>query len=990
MPTKTSSKPNIEQDLQQADPRNRFASFQDFKDFVRSTFINGSGIAPELYAESVEFHHDLEVDDGHEANYPIHEALRWKVTRFGHQARETQYAAILKNEDGSVWQAIISEWDEEKQRAYKYLAPTANGDRVFLPPVPISIRKKISSRYGVEIPLSGSFWEWVETCNLPIINTEGGKKSLAALTQGYISLGLYGCQCGGKEKLIPDLERFHKEGRIWLFGFDRDDKQSAKRAVTMGKNRITKHLNQLNKCYIEDIFWNSEDGKGIDDLIVNKGTGAFDVAYAKAMSRLEKQFKAGTFSSSDDDKQKPPSQIMVAREIAEKYRNILAYNNEIGCWMRYAADNIGMWSRETDEYIEAVVYQIILSEGHDHFSSSFVSSVVKLLRHELIERVWNEKPPTEFLPFKNGVLEVKTGKVLEHAPGYRLTWQLPRNYVIGGNWEKINQFLEHLSAGNQAIKELLICYCNAVIKGRADLQRFLHLIGLGGTGKGSFARLIASLIGSENIHTTSLEEWCRDKFEPANAYRKRLVIFPDEDRQGGKIGKFLSLTGEDYLRAEEKHKTAFKFKYDGMVMVMSNLPIFGGEAASRVKRRVITVPCNNVVPIGQRRNLEVDFEEELPAFTNHVLSLSDDHVTAVLLGVQEIPECTLEFWENRMRVDSIAAWINQHVIYDPEASTPIGFSKHEGSNGEEIKTLFGSYSRHCLNLGNAPKSHNNFSPDLLELCKSVLNWPVEKAHSNTGKFIKGIKLRIPGVHDDVPTYDVFLSSRLSNLVTAKVTASDGSSDGYSDGLKPLPVKESDGSDGYSQNLLEISKEKKGLEIKEEISTEVVQTPQVGPADKFACPAKDDYYQDFEVKPICFSLSSAFGEISVTAEPYKRVKSTNQSKIWLVFEFADGRAAKSVTGLGDKKHLPKLAADCGAVHAWEKQQYKKWSKKVDSSDKFRVRLLNTDPSSEEDYIWMENCTLKSVPNPPSSHQFIFKSEEGKVVVAASVDDFEVMV
>lgn len=794
--------------------RNRFSSLQDFKDFVKTAFIQGSGIDPAIYSECIEFHSDLEVDSGHEASYPIHELLGWKLTRFGHQARETQYAAILKNEDGTVWQAIVSDWDEDKQRPYIYRAPNENGDRAFLPPIPTTIRKKIAARYGIEIPLDGSFWEWVEGANIPLIATEGAKKSLSALSQGYIALSLYGCSCGGKDSLIDDLKRFHTENRIWLFGFDRDDKQSAKRAVTIGKKRLTLCLTRDVKCYVEDMFWNSEDGKGIDDLIVNRGTGAFDIAYAKAMSRLEKQFKAGSYSSDDDDKVKPPKQIDVAREIAEKYRNILAFNNEIGCWMRYAADHIGMWSRETDEYIESVIYQIILSEGHDYFSSSFVSSVVKLLRHELIERTWNEKLPTEVLPFRNGLLEIGTGKLLEHAPGYRLTWQLPRNYEVGGSWQKINKFLDDLTAGNSAMKDLLICYCNAVIKGRSDLQRFLHLIGLGGTGKGTFARLIASLIGEENIHTTSLEEWCKDKFEPANAYRKRLVVFPDEDRQGGKIGKFLSLTGEDYLRAEEKHKTAFKFKYDGMVMVMSNLPIFGGEAASRVKRRVITVPCNNVCPVGKRRNLEKEFEPELPAFTNFILSIPDDRVTSVLLGVQEIPECTLEFWENRMRVDSVAAWINQSIVWDAEALTPIGFNKNEGNNGEEVRTLFGSYSRHCQNLGNTPKSHNNFSPDVLELCKSVLNWPVEKRSTNTGKFIKGIRLRRPQLDDDVPTYDVWLSNRLSNQDSEKVTASDGSSDGSSDGLEPLPVKESDGSDGYSQISSEILEEKNSLETDE--------------------------------------------------------------------------------------------------------------------------------------------------------------------------------
>ncbi|GAX37882.1 DUF3854 domain-containing protein [Nodularia sp. NIES-3585] len=1020
MAVKPSSEAVIEA---QTEKRNRFSDIQDFKDFVKTAFIQGSGIDPALYSECIEFHSDLEVDYGHEASYPIHEMLGWKLTRFGRQARETQYAAILKNEDGSVWQAIISDWDEEKQRPYIYIAPTDGGDRAFLPPIPKSIRQKIASRYGMEVPLEGSFWEWVETANIPLIVTEGAKKSLAALSQGYVSIALYGCWCGGKESLIDDLKPFHTENRIWLLGYDRDDKQSAKRSVTIGKKRLTVCLTRDVKCYVEDMFWNSEDGKGIDDLIVNRGTGAFDIAYAKAMSRLEKQFKAGGTYSDDDDKVKPPKQIDVAREIAEKYRNILAFNNEIGCWMRYAADNVGVWARETDEYIESIVYQIILSEGHDNFSSAFVSSVVRLLRHELIERSWNEKPPTEFLPFRNGVLEIATGKLIEHAPGYRLTWQLPRNHSTEGAFDKINKFLDDLTAGNAALKDLLICYCNAVIKGRADLQRFVHLIGLPGTGKGTFSRLIISLIGEENVHTTNLEEWCKGKFEQANAYKKRLVVFPDEDKYAGKIGKFLSLTGQDFLRAEEKNKTAFKFKYDGLVMLMSNFPIFAGDAARGVKRRVITVPCNNVVPTGKRRNMEEEFEPELPAFTNYVLSIADDHVTAVLLGIQEIPECTLEFWENRMRVDSIAAWINQSVVWDAEASTAIGLNKNEGSNGEEVMTLFGSYSRHCQNLGNTPKSHNNFSPDLIDICKSVLNWPIEKKSTNTGKFIKGIRLRRLTFDDDIPTYDVWLSNRLLE----KVTASDGQSDGQSDGSEPLLYKESDGSDGYNPKSLEILEEKNGLEIKTEISTETLPSGNIQPgdtilvnnspspemnglvepvsevfpganggiitesgksfslkmvekvecdrpqADKLACPPLDDYYRSLAVVPKTLKVDVGYGEINVVATPYKKMQQSSSFHFMVTFPDGTKDAFKKKISSSKPSDLLLEVRRHSVLVNWYSQQWLTWSKLI--GQKFRIRRLNRDLHSDVDFIYM-TAKLVEVPSFPIRNKFDFSLDSGE--------------
>jgi putative DNA primase/helicase len=101
--------------------RNRFESFEDFQEFVRKGFVEGSAIDPELFEACVEFHQDIECGYGGEVEAPIHEVLDWDYKRFRHQANETLYAAFLKNEDGSIWQAVVSLWDEEKQRPYVYM-----------------------------------------------------------------------------------------------------------------------------------------------------------------------------------------------------------------------------------------------------------------------------------------------------------------------------------------------------------------------------------------------------------------------------------------------------------------------------------------------------------------------------------------------------------------------------------------------------------------------------------------------------------------------------------------------------------------------------------------------------------------------------------------------------------------------------------------------------------------------------------------------------
>ncbi|MEB3311999.1 MAG: phage/plasmid primase, P4 family, partial [Snowella sp.] len=503
----------------------------------------------------------------------------------------------------------------------------------------------------------------------PITLDEGIKKTAAHETCGYTALGLAGVEMGLKDgRLVPNLDVLAVKGRPFNICFDAD--LITKEGV---KNALIRLATVLKKkgCLVYVIpAWDISLGKGIDDVLANHGPEKVKeimntaIPYHKWLAGLEKQLQA---ELPKNKKSKITPADIIARDIAEEYRSKLAYNNESGQWMRYEADFSGVWSSETNEYIEAIISQILDAKGIIGYGThGYVINILKKLRSLLIVRKWIERSPSELIPFKNGVLEVATGKLLLHSPGYRFTWSMPREHnTLAQDWNTIDKFLTEATDNNLKIKKLLLCFCNAVLKGRSDLQKFLHLTGPGGTGKGTFMRLLTDLIGQNNTHTSTLEDWCGNRFEAANAYKKRLIVFPDEDKKVGSLGRFKSLTGEDFLRAEEKRQKAFQFKYDGMVVVSSNFPIFQGDNSSGLTRRTILVPFNHVPLVRDRRNLNQEFEPELSAFINYLLSIPDQEVTAALMGTNDIAELSQEFWINQQRTNSIAAWLNDCVIYDP-------------------------------------------------------------------------------------------------------------------------------------------------------------------------------------------------------------------------------------------------------------------------------------------------------------------------------------
>ncbi|MHC5832866.1 MAG: DUF3854 domain-containing protein, partial [Nostoc sp.] len=92
--------------------------------------------------------------------------------------------------------------------------------RAYLPTINRETRRLIANSYGVEVPPPGeSFWDWLELHpEIPIIITEGGKKSLSLLSEGFVDIALYGINGGYRSKdlignhvlpyLIPDIARF--------------------------------------------------------------------------------------------------------------------------------------------------------------------------------------------------------------------------------------------------------------------------------------------------------------------------------------------------------------------------------------------------------------------------------------------------------------------------------------------------------------------------------------------------------------------------------------------------------------------------------------------------------------------------------------------------------------------------------------------------------------------------------------------------------------
>jgi putative DNA primase/helicase len=652
-------------------------------------------------------------------------------------------------------------------------------------------------------PTNPHYWDDIETLKKIaykieghpcLFLTEGFFTAIAGCSNGIPTIALLGVEMGltpkdadpqGKRYLVKTLEHYARAGFGFIIGLDADC--ATNKSVIEAQRKLVHQLKLFKvPLYNATGLWTVAEGKGMDDYIQNHGGDRFkrevlgkvvDITAWKKQIQTPETHRTGKLQPAD----------IVGRSIIEDYRDRLLWNDEQKTWMYYSLEREGVWTPISDLYLESVVDAILESKGIIGYgSASYVTNVVAKMRRRLFERVWDERSISEILPFTDGVLELATGQFHQHAPGYRLTWCLPRPYnSIATGWTAINNWLSE-ATGNEAHKEILLCFAAAVLRGRSDLHKFLHLIGIGGSGKSTFTRLLEALIGSQNCWNGSLID-LEDKHSVAMLIGKRLVILPDQDKVTGSLSNFKRLTGQDTLSGRRLYKDGLNFRFPGMAVVTSNSPIFHADGGSWLTRRILMLAFDHKPSSDKVRDLEAEFEPELSAFTNYLLSIPNDEITRVLRRIGK-DGVSPTLWQAKIRTDSIAAWVNEWVIHEPAAKTQIGCDRSEWADKDynpDISTLFGSYSHYCRVSGLQAKGKNNFSSDLIELCQQTLSWgDVNYDRDNFGRrLICSLRLRTDG--DTTPTLEDSLTTD---------NPSDSRSDNPSDNLKPFDYRESDNPD----------------------------------------------------------------------------------------------------------------------------------------------------------------------------------------------------
>jgi putative DNA primase/helicase len=367
--------------------------------------------------------------------------------------------------------------------------------------------------------------------------------------------------------------------------------------------------------------------------------------------------------------------------------------------------------------------------------------------------------PIGVIPFRNGMLDLTTRQLTPITPANATTWRLPYDYDPHGDCPRVKAWLLGAVGGDAETVELLRAFLSALIRGGAHLQRFLHLIGPGGSGKGTFFRLATALVGTCNTVSTDLKQLEQNRFEAATLYGKRLATIGDSDKYGGSINVLKGITGQDQIRLERKHvQQAGTFTFEGLVFMASNEALATTDYTSGLERRRVTVPFESRATEAEKAawreagGEDAVLHAELPGVVNWILGMS---IAEMEHRISHPPAKTIEANHEAMRAGNPASdWLMQCCVPERGAWSQVGDKKQrrELDDGavyflDADTKLYPNYLDWCLRNGRESLSVRRFSTVVMDMAKT-LGADVLLARRGPGQGIQGLRLKLP---DEAPS-----------------------------------------------------------------------------------------------------------------------------------------------------------------------------------------------------------------------------------------------
>ncbi len=378
-------------------------------------------------------------------------------------------------------------------------------------------------------------------------------------------------------------------------------------------------------------------------------------------------------------------------------------------------------------------------------SDNLINNIYNLMladeEHIIREEDFNTNE--NYINFRNGLYNIKTGKLEPHDSSILYSRQVDTDYIpdaVLTETTTFTKFICDLCKDDSGIIDWERYHSLAEITGFAisniygyRTKKAAFLYGpVGNTGKSQFLALVAFLIGAANLENIALQNMNEEKgrFILGNIALTRLIMNGDQGKAAIKDSSiFKSLTGGDYIKTEAKGKDIKSTVFKGFVLVACNdLPYIADDRGDHLYRRLHIVPCTHEIP-EEERDPEIlsKMLKELPAIVNWAIT-----------GLHRLIK-------NRYNFTEVTAGKEYIEIYRKSSDTVFSFLMDEGyiitkdPKDKVVKSdLLAAYKNYCIANERIQVGVQQFGERITKL--TGLNEQVTRVNNKQYRVMQGLKM----------------------------------------------------------------------------------------------------------------------------------------------------------------------------------------------------------------------------------------------------------
>lgn len=315
--------------------------------------------------------------------------------------------------------------------------------------------------------------------------------------------------------------------------------------------------------------------------------------------------------------------------------------------------------------------------------------------------------PDGLINIANGILDVKSQKLMPHSHQYFFKYILPHKYDASAECPRFLKFLNFIFDNDPQYTDLtseIFGYC--LLGGNQFLHKSFVLYGSGRNGKSTWLEILQSLLGYQNISSVSLANLTKP-FSVVNLDGKLANIVDETPNDQINAEAFKTATSGGWLTGAHKGKPEYPVKCNARFLFASNkIPNFS-ETTVGLKERLYFIKFSKFIEADSRDPYIKEYivANEMSGILNFALIglrrlLERGYIMPTTGNLEMMEEFNTES-------DSVFEWGREYVEIQPDSEV-----------FRTTREIYSYYKDYCSFANRRPVSYMAFAKRLASFIRS--------------------------------------------------------------------------------------------------------------------------------------------------------------------------------------------------------------------------------------------------------------------------------